>query len=57
MDVGVVGDVAFALRPQPLDQLLGEIEAFAVFFITAQADDVGVLGVDHQLAVFELGQA
>ncbi|OMP11032.1 hypothetical protein COLO4_04070, partial [Corchorus olitorius] len=57
VDVRLVGDVAFALRTQPLDQLRREVEALALLFIAAQADDVGVLGVDHQFAVFEAGQA
>lgn len=35
---------------------LGEVETFALLFIAAQANDVGVLGVDHQLAVLEAGQ-
>ncbi|MCY1407306.1 hypothetical protein D9M71_226030 [compost metagenome] len=57
MDVRLVGDVAFALGPQPLDQLWREIETLALLFMAAQADDVGVIGVDHQFAVFETGQA
>src|SRR5690554_699024 len=56
MDVGVVGDVAFALGPQPLDQLGREVVALALFLVTAEADDVGVVGIDDQLAVLELGQ-
>lgn len=35
----------------------GEVEAFALLFVTTQADDVGVFGVDHQFAVFKGGQA
>ena len=34
-----------------------EVEALALLFVATQADDVGVLGVNHQLAVFKGGQA
>ncbi|MCY1391860.1 hypothetical protein D9M71_67120 [compost metagenome] len=57
MNIRLIGDVAFALGPQPLDQLGREVETLALLFITAQANDVGVVGVDHQFAVFETGQA
>lgn len=56
MDVRLVGDVAFALGTQPLDQLRREVEAFAFLFVAAQADNVCVVGIDHQLAVLETGQ-
>ena len=35
----------------------GEVETLALLFVAAQADDVGVVGVDHQLAVLKGGQA
>ena len=57
MDVRLVGDVAFALGAKPFDQLRREVEALALLFIATQADDVGVLGIDHKFAVLEAGQA
>ncbi|MCY1420537.1 hypothetical protein D9M71_361620 [compost metagenome] len=57
VDVRLVGDVAFALWTQPLDQLRREVVTLALFFVATQADDVGVVGVDHQFAVFERSQA
>jgi len=56
VDVRLVGDIAFALWPQPLDQFWREVEPLALFLVTAQADHVGVFGVDHQFAVFKRGQ-
>ena len=56
MDVGIVGDIAFALGPQPLDQLGREVVALAFLLVAAEADDVGIVGVDHQFAVLELGE-
>ncbi len=57
VDVRLVGDVAFALGTQPLDEFWREVETLALLFVATQADDVGVIGVDHQLAVFKTGQA
>ncbi len=56
VDVRLVGDVAFTLGAQPLDQFRREVEALALLFVATQADDVGVIGVDHQLAVFKGSQ-
>ena len=57
MDVGLVGDIALALRAQPLDQLGRKVVALAVFLVAAEADDIGVVGVDGQFPVFKAGQA
>jgi hypothetical protein len=57
VDVGVVGDVSRALRAQPVDQLRRKVVALAVFLVAAEADHVGVVGVDRQFAVLELRQA
>lgn len=46
----------FALGPQPLDQLGREVVALAFLLVAAEADDVGIVGVDHQFAVLELGE-
>ena len=56
MDVGVIGDVALTLGPQPLDQLGREVVALALFLVAAETDDVGVVGIDDQLTIFKLGQ-
>ncbi len=56
MDVRVVGDIAFALGPEPVDQLGREVITLAVFLVAPETDDVGVVGVDGQLAVLEFGQ-
>jgi len=56
VDVRLVGDIAFALWPQPFDQFWREVEPLALFFVATQTDHVGVFGVDHQFAVFERGQ-
>ena len=57
VDVRLVGDVAFSFRAQPLDQFRREVEPLALLFVATQADDVGVVGVDHQLAVLKGSQA
>ncbi len=57
VDVGIVGDIAFTLGPQPLDQLGREVIALALFLVAAEADHVGVIGIDDQLAILEFGQA
>ncbi len=56
MDVGVIGDVALTLGPEPLDQLGREVIALALFLVAAETDDVGVVGIDDQLTIFKLGQ-
>ncbi len=53
VNVGFIGHVANAFRAEPFDQLRREIEALAVLFIATQADDVGQLGIDDQLAILE----
>jgi hypothetical protein len=57
VDVGVVGDVALAPRAEPVDQLRREVVALARLLVAAQADHVGVVGVDDELAVLEFRQA
>ena len=60
MDVGVVGDVAVAHRAEPVDQLGREVvaPAFSIFvlLVAAEADHVGVVGVDDQFAILEFRQ-
>ena len=57
VDVRVVGNVAVAHRAQPVDQLRREVVALALLLVAAEANHVGVVGVDDQLAVLELRQA
>ncbi len=57
MNIRVVGDIAFALGSQPLDQLGREVIALALLLVATEADDVGVFGIDGQLAVLEGRQA
>ena len=60
VDVRVVGDVAVAHRAEPVDQFRREVEApaFSIFLllVATEADHVGVVGVDDQLAVLEFRQ-